>query len=384
MSYEYLKPEEMPSFRLAKEVGRVEDPPLELSQEDEDRARRLHQESIIVDFHNHLYILPEDMKDIESYARSGRPCTGYDGIKRSGMTACLYGLGGLAARRHSPVPWQFEDLVWDIGMRQADMDHHRDVVMRGYCVDDILEAKRTGRTAIIPHIENSGVIGNELDRLDVLYGLGIRCMGLSYNTRTFLADGVTEDKDGGLSKLGLKAVERMNRLGILIDLSHSSDRSTREAIEVSEAPCCFTHAVAGELFENPKGKSDEVIELLAAKGGVIGMEAVPNIISNKEDQTVFDVIDHVDHAVKLVGVDYVAIGSDAMFGDHVAFHKAIAIPLGLKDMVKKFRAKYIRYVENPGDLPNVTRALVVRGYSDEDIQKIMGGNILRLLKQTIG
>jgi membrane dipeptidase len=138
------------------------------------------------------------------------------------------------------------------------------------------------------------------------------------------------------------------------------------------------------LHDNPKGKPDDILELLAKRGGIIGVEAVPNITSNKTEQSVFDVIDHVDYLVKLVGVEHVAIGTDVQFGDHVAFHKATMKPLGLEGMVKELKADHMEYIENPGQLPNVTRALVARGYSDEDIQKIMGGNVLRLLRETIG
>lgn len=382
MSYEYLKQENVIPVSLAKQVGRIEEHVVGLSPEDEERAMRLHKESIVIDFHNHPYVLPENLQDLETYARSGRPATGYEGIKQSGMTACLYGVSGITARRSSPVAWQFNDAVWDIGMRQVDMDHHQDVVTRGRSVKDILEAKRSGKTAIFLHIENAGVIGNDLDRLDVLYGLGIRCMGLSYNQKTFIGDGLSEKTDGGLSDFGFKVIERMNRLGMLIDLSHSSELSRKQALEASEARCCFTHTLARGLNDNPKGVSDEMLELTAKHGGVIGVEAVPNITSFKEEQTVFDVIDHVDYIVNRIGLDYVAIGTDSIFGDHVAFHGYLRGHLG--SVLKGFPATHMEYIENPGQLPNVTRALVDRGYSDEDIKKIIGGNVLKVLEQTIG
>jgi membrane dipeptidase len=384
MSYEYLKKENVLPVKLCKEIGRIEESIVELNPDDEERAIRLHQESIVIDFHNHLYVLPENMEDLNIYSRIGRPTTGYEGIKKSGMTACLCGFSGMTARRLSPVPWQFEDAVWDIGMRQADIDHHRDVVMRGYCKKDILDAKRSGRTAIIPHIENAGIIGNDIDRLDVLYGLGIRCMGLTYNTNNFIGAGLKDRNDSGLSKFGIKVVERMNRLGMLIDFSHSSEQSIREGVEASERPCCCTHMVAKALENNPRGLSDELFELLAKHDAVIGLEAVPNITSFKDVQSVFDVIDHVDYLVKLIGIDHVAIGTDAMFADHVAFHKAMLEAMGMAGMTKNFPATHIEYIENPSQLPNVTRALVARGYKDDEIEKIIGGNILRLLEQTIG
>jgi len=383
MSYEYLKEKVVP-VRLAKEIGRIDEKVVQLSQKEEERAMRLHREAIVIDFHNHVTVLPENMEEYDTYTRSGRPVTAYEGIKRSGMTAFLCSFGGTFGRRSSPMPWQFNDLVWDLGMRHADMDHHSDVVIRGYSVKDILDAKKTGRTAVIPHIENAQVIDNDIDRLDVLYGLGVRCMGLTYNTRTAIGDGASERTDAGLSNFGLRVVRRMNDLKILIDLSHSSPQTSLDAIEASKAPCCCTHTLARGLHDNPKGKSDDLCKGLAERGGVIGVEAVPNITSQKETQTVFDVIDHVDYLGNLVGIDHVAIGTDALFGDHVGLHKVIRGLVNLTDMVKEFPATHFEYIENPGQWPNITRALVSRGYSDDDIKSLLGGNVLRLLEQTIG
>jgi membrane dipeptidase len=287
-------------------------------------------------------------------------------------------------RRSSPTPWQLNDIIWDLGIRQADLDHHPDVGIRGYSAKDIQKAKESGRTAIIPHVENAQMIDNDVDRVDMLYGLGLRCLGLSYNSRTTVADGCTERTDGGLSNFGFTIIERMNRLGMLIDLSHSSDISAKETIEASKAPCALTHTFARALFENPRGKSDDLLKLLAERGGVIGVAAVANLMSGKEVQTVFDVIDQVDYLVKLVGVDHVAIGTDSMFGDHVGMHKLMRGVMDMMKALKDLPAPYVEYIENPSEWPNLTRALVARGYPDEAIKKILGENVLRLLRQTIG
>jgi len=383
MSYEYLGPNVIP-VKLAREIGRVEEKVVPLNAKDEERAMRLHRESILIDFHIHLSILPENLSDMDTLARSGRPATGFEGIKKSGMTACLNGYGGSMGRRSSPTPWQFQDMIWDLGMRTADQDHHPDAVMRAYSAKDILEAKKTGRTAILGTIENGQMIDNDIDRVDVLYGLGIRCMGLSYNSRTTIADGCTERTDAGVSTFGFRVIERMNRLGMLIDLSHSSDLSSQETIEASQAPCCFTHTFARAVFNNPRGKTDDLLKLLARKGGVIGIAAVPNLISNKPVQTLFDVMDHLDYMVKLVGPDHVAIGTDCMFGDHVEMHRHMRGVMNMKGVLDDLIAPHLEYIENPGQWPNFARALVSRGYSDGDIKKILGENVLRLLRQTIG
>ncbi len=385
MSYEYLGKNVIP-VKLCKVVGRVEERVVELSPKDEERAMRLHQESVVIDFHNHLKVLPEDMKDHETLARSGRTVTGFEGIEKSGMTACFCAFGGSMGRRSSPVLWQFNDTIWDYGMRWADMHHHQDVVAKGFSVKDILEAKQSGRCAVFFNIENAQVIDNDLDRLDVLYGLGLRCVGVGFNNRTTIADGLTEKTDCGLSGFGFEVIERMNSLGILIDLSHASPIASREAIEASKAPCCISHTFARGVHNTPRGASDELCKLLANHGGLIGVFAVTNVLSNKKVQTVFDVIDHVDYLVKLVGIDHVAIGTDTMFGDHVALHKhAVKGSMQMKGYLdESFPAPYTDYIENASQWPNITRALVDRGYSDDEIKKIIGGNLLRFLKETIG
>ena len=383
MSYEYLGQNVIP-VKLAKEIGRVEEKVVPLSPKDEERAMRLHKESILIDFHIHLTILPDNLRDMDTLARSGRPATGFEGVKRSGMTACLNGYGGSMGRRSSPTPWQFQDMVWDLGIRTADQDHHPDAVMRAYSAKDILEAKKTGRAAILATIENGQMVDNDIDRVDVLYGLGVRSMGLSYNSRTTIADGCTERTDAGVSTFGFRVIERMNRLGMLIDLSHSSDLSSKETIEASKAPCCFTHTFSRAVFNNPRGKTDDLLKLLAQKGGVIGIAAVPNLISNKPVQTIFDVMDHLDYMVKLVGIDHVAIGTDCMYGDHVEMHKHMRGVMNMSKVLDDLPAPYVDYMENPGQWPNFARALVSRGYSDGDIKKILGENVLRLLRQAIG
>jgi membrane dipeptidase len=130
--------------------------------------------------------------------------------------------------------------------------------------------------------------------------------------------------------------------------------------------------------------SDDLIRLIVARGGVIGVAAVPNLISDKPVQTIFDVLDHLSYLIKLVGIDHVAIGTDCVFGDHVAMHKQMRMVMDMSKALREFPAPYVEYIENPGQWPNFTRALVSRGFSDGEIKKILGENVLRLLRQTIG
>jgi membrane dipeptidase len=380
--YSYLKKNPI-VVELASDVNSPRSHKIELLPEQEKEAMRIHKENIIFDLHNHVHCLPENTeRDFESYARSGRVGTGFEGITLSGITACFNGYGGSVGRRSSPVPWQLEDIIWDIGMRQADIYHHSDVVMVGTSVKDIAEAKKSGRCAIFANVENAGIIGNDLDRLDVLYGLGVRCLGLSYNQRNTIADGSNESQDGGLSKFGEKALERMNQLGILVDLSHSSDQTILDALELSTAPCCLSHSVPRAMCAHPKAKTDELLKKMAKKDWVLGIQSVPNVTSLQEYQSIYDVVAQIEHAIEVMGIDHVAIGTDAMFGDHLGLHHVIRKILSHADT--PMPGKYVDYLENPGEFPNITRVFVSRGYKEEDMRKLLGGNVVRLLERTIG
>ncbi|MDR1732416.1 MAG: dipeptidase [Synergistaceae bacterium] len=382
-AYSYLKDPKVLPVELAPDTGGPWDHVLELPPEQEERAARLHKNDIVFDLHNHVHRLAKNMlRDFETYARSGRVANGYDGIAKSGLTACFNGYGGSAGRRSSPVAWQFDDIVWDIGTRQADIYHHSDVAIVGVCVADIYRAKETGRCAIFANVENAGITGNEIDRLDLLYGIGVRCLGLSYNQRNTIADGSSEKEDGGLSRFGEKVVTRLNRLGVLMDFAHSSDRAILDCLELSDAPCCISHSLPAALSSHPKAKSDDLLKKIAEAGWVIGIQSVPNITSSKPYQSIFDVADQIDHCVQVMGINHVAVGTDAMFGNHADLHRCISKMMAHPE--KELVGEYVDYLENPGEIPNVSRVLVSRGYSDEDIGKILGMNVVRLLEKTIG
>lgn len=381
--YSYLQDPSVIPVELASDTSNPWSHKLELPPEQESRAAKLHRESIVIDLHEHPHRLAQNMlRDFETYARSGRVAMGYDGIALSGMTACFNGYGGSAGRRSSPISWQFDDILWDLGTRQADIIHHPEVTILGTCVNDIYSAKETGRCAVFANVENAGIIGNEIDRVDMLYGLGVRCLGLSYNQRNTIADGSSEAQDSGLSKFGEKVVKRMNQLGILMDFAHSGDQAILDTLELSSAPCCVSHSVPKALCAHPKAKSDDILRKIASAGWVFAIQSVPNVTSNRAYQSIFDIADQIDHCVEVMGIDHVAIGTDSMFGNHRDLHRCISKMMGHPET--NMAGEYIDYLENPGEMPNVTRILVSRGYSDEDIKKILGMNVLHLLEKVIG
>jgi len=383
MSFEYIKHRKIKEFELVKEIGRVPSSMVELDPEQEDRLQELYENTIFIDLHSHPIILPKNMNEFESYSRRGRYHTGYEGLQKSGLTACFDGMGALAYIS-SMAGWQFPDVIFELGMRLSDFDHHRDKIIIGRFAKDIRRAKKEGKIAIIPHLESGGAIGNYLDRIDLLYGLGYRCMGLAYNDSNYIGGGRTERKQSGLSRFGCDVVMRMNDLGMLIDLSHSSDALIMETIEVSKTPCVATHDCAYSVYQFLRCKTDQVLKAIGDKGGVIGVQAVPNMLSKNPKQGIQDVLNHMEHMINVVGIDHVAIGSDTIFGNQAELQKQLMQFIDVSSLLHEFRDIYMDGIENPSEIPNVTRALIKMNYSDEEIKKIVGGNALRVFEEVVG
>ena len=213
--------------------------------------------------------------------------------------------------------------------------------------------------------------------MDVLYGVGVRLAGLTYNRKNCIGDGLFERNDGGLSEFGIEVVHRMNDLGMAIDLSHASFRTAMDAIEFSRTPVTFSHNAAYTLRPTRRSRRDEELVACAEKGGLIGITAVPNTLSDDPEQDIECALDHYDYMVKLVGVDHVAIGTDTTIGDHVSFHRMMM----RRDAPENLPAPYLNGLESPADGKNIIRGLISRGYSDGDVEKIAGNNALAFFRR---
>ena len=222
-------------------------------------------------------------------------------------------------------------------------------------------------------------IGSELEHLDVFYGMGVRLAGLTYNRKNFIGDGMNERNDGGLSEFGIEVVDRMNRLGMAIDVSHASFRTAMDAIHFSRAPIAFSHNASYTLRPTYRTRKDEELTACADKGGIIAITAVPNSLSDDPQQDIGCVLDHYDYMVRLVGVDHVGIGTDTTIGDHVAFHRVM---LGRDP--DQLPAPDLSGLESPADGKNIIRGLISRGYSDTEVKKLVGGNALAFFRRVIG
>ena len=385
-SYQYLDAEsDYKAFRLAKQVGRVPSARVALSPDQEQRVQDLLARYVAVSMHDHPVVVPEDVSEIFEQKRLGRDVSGFEGLAASGLDAVFDNLMNGLCTITSQAGWKWSDIIHDLGMRLCDLAHQNFIVV---CdgVRDILAAHQTGRLALVPTLESATPIENELDRLDVLYGFGVRSMGITYSESNVLGSGLREAGDAGLTDFGRQAVERMNKLGILIDTAHCGDQTSLDTIEVSQQPIVISHAGARALWDTPRLKPDHVLEALAAKGGVLGIEAAPHttLTERHPRHTLDSCMEHFEYAVHLLGIDHVGFGPDTMFGDHVGLHRAYAAQLSVTKVLgnKSFQpVAYVDGLENPADFPNIVRWLVKHGYSDEDIAKVMGGNALRVLKQ---
>ena len=265
----------------------------------------------------------------------------------------------------------------------------RDDILQVKTTDDIRAAKKLEKTGIILGFQNASPIENELDRLGLFLALGVRVIQLTYHETNLLGSGCWERNDAGLSNFGVDAVREMNRLGILIDLSHVGPRTTLDAIETSEQPVAITHANARSFCDHPRNKEEDALIRLAEKGGVVGATSFAPFLPRGFESTVEDFVDAIDDMVERIGIDHVAIGTDSTHDQPLEFWHYIGSQQGTK-FPSTFADGSLPYTElsfqprgiaTSSEFPNIAEALASRGYSAGEILKLLGGNWMRLFQQ---
>ncbi len=391
-SYSYLEPgADYVAFDLAPEIDRVAPALIELSDEQERHVESLVRDNVMISLHEHLGTFPADIDQTPAYVREGRTATAFRGLADSYWDAVFDNLLDGICTIESKSGWKWNDVIHDLGMRLCDLAH-QDFVVHCKSVDDILRAHREERVAFIVSLEGAAMIENELDRIEILYGLGVRAMGIAYSEANALGSGLREPRDGGLTVFGRQAVERMNRVGMLIDCSHCGDQTSLDVIEASSKPILLSHIGARALWDSNRLAPDEVLEACAARGGLIGVEAAPHttLTARNPTHTVESVMEHFEYIKELVGIDHVSFGPDTVYGDHVGLHRVYTANLSIKESRARAagttpdfeRVEYVRGFENPSECSkNIPRWLVKHGYSDEEIIKVIGGNALRVLRE---
>ena len=240
--------------------------------------------------------------------------------------------------------------------------------------------------------QNADPIEDNLDYLNIFYRLGLRVLQLTYQRRNLLGDGNGEPGDAGLSIFGHQVIEECNRLGILIDLSHVGYRSTMEAIEASSQPVVFSHANLHTINPIPRNKTDDQIKALVARGGVMGITSASRLMlatGGQEGSDLSDYLDQVDYMVDLVGPDSVGIGldiSEGMTQEEFIVRRATfltkfpELKVGGDFPLENY---FTRDLSSAAETPGITHGLAERGYSGTDIEKIIGGNFMRVFEATL-
>lgn len=393
-SFDYLeKGKDFKEFKLLEGESAFDPYLIPLTAEQENRVFDIAKKTIMISLHEHPHLFPADIRETTAYEKEVRIYTAYQALADSYWDAVFDNFMDGTAMITSKHGWKWSDVIYDLGMRLCDLAH-QDFIIRCEKLDDIIEAHAQGKLALICAQEGAAMIENELDRIEILYGFGVRVMGITYSESNQLGTGLREPRDGGLTSFGHQAVERMNKIGMAIDCSHCSDQTTLDVIRASRKPIFLTHTGARALWDIKRLAPDEVLTSCSDKGGVIGIEAAPHttLTTDHPRHNIEAFMEHFEYIKDLVGIDHVAFGPDTLYGDHVGLHHVFAEALSIgqshqgqsenQQQAPNFEeVPYVRGIENPTEgSKNTLRWLVKKNYSDEDIAKVMGENILRVLK----
>ena len=264
---------------------------------------------------------------------------------------------------------------------------HADFLLKATRVADIHRARSEGKLALFYQFQNTTPIHKDLDRVDMFYNLGLRSLQLTYNYQNYVGTGCRDRNEGGLTVFGIELIKRMNEIGMLVDTSHANMKTMREAIEVSSRPIIVSHTACQSVHQHIRNTTDENMRALADSGGVVGICQIrPFITERNTADNVRFYFDHIDHAVKVAGIEHACIGSDR---DHrVIEDSEEELAILLEEEGAQFRPQdwplYMPALNGPRRMEVVWDGLVGRGYSEDDVEKIMGLNLLRLYTEVIG
>ncbi|MGI6209883.1 MAG: dipeptidase [Anaerolineae bacterium] len=320
----------------------------------EATASTVHRESTVIDAHCDSIFVPfgtrRDLAERGSFGHVDVPRLLEGGVTGQFMALLVNDEHHGAARALEGL-----DIFYDTCARCPDL-------VLATTAADIRTAKAQGRVAALLALESSDALEGQLSSLRMFYRLGIRSISLTHNVRNRAADGILEaGTGGGLSEFGRQVVQEAERLGMLLDISHLSPAGVKDVFALSRAPIIASHSNAYGVWPNPRNLTDAQLEGLARRGGVVCITYVDKFLTDDEP-TLEHVLDHIEYVVRLIGAEYVGIGSDydGFTGPH---------PQGLGDVTC---------------LPSLTAGLLARGLSPEQVRAILGGNLLRVIGQVCG
>lgn len=332
----------------------------ELTKAQEERAQRLHKEAIVIDTHCDTLM--------SFLSQRGRPQRSLGERSEHGHIDLPRMIDGGVTCQVFAIYTGNKPIVPDATLRALQMVdvyyegiEANDKIVSVTIPDEIVAAKKAEKTTGLLSIEGAEPLMGDIGLLRVFYRLGVRMLSFAWNFRTPFADGLNARRsESKLPELGVQALEEMDRLGMIFDVSHLCDSNFWDVADINKGPFIASHSNCREIADVARNLTDDMIVALADHGGVMGLNFGAGFV-HKEKATVATLVDHVDRVVEVAGIDYVGLGSD--------FDGVGQLPEGINDV---------------SDLPNITRELVKREYSDEDILKFLGGNHLRVFKEVIG
>ena len=373
-----------------------------------EKAHQIHLEALTIDTHidTPIHLNSDPLFDLSKYHDSRKKGSGkvdFPRMKKGGLDAAFFIVWTAQGERNPQGYQKVKAKALDIfDLIHYNVSKNSNLAELAYSTNDIYKIVKSKKRAILIGMENGYPIGKDLSLVKKFYDLGARYITLCHTKDNDICDSSTdESEDNGLTEFGEKVVREMNRLGIMIDVSHISDKSFYDVIKISKTPVIASHSCCRALCNHPRNMTDDMIKLLAQKGGVIQLTLVNEYIKTPKQNpqrdsalvklkkrfgdysklspkelgelenafselnkkfpqsmvTVEDFVNHIDHVVKLVGVDFVGIGSDFDGGGGIN---------GVYDV---------------SEMENITLELIKRGYSDEDIKKIWGENLLRVFTE---
>lgn len=295
--------------------------------------------------------------------------------------------GGLTAANCTQCVWEnFRDTMLNIARMKRFISDNADILMSVKSAADIRRAKTEGKVGIILGFQNACAIEDRLDTLALFKDLGVGIIQLTYNTQNLVGCGCWEERDPGLSGFGREVVAEMNRLRMLVDLSHVGPQTSEDAIRHSKLPCTYSHVAPAAMLDHPRNKTDAQMRAVVDKGGFVGFATYPPFLPKGGESTVEDCVVIFEHMLKVCGEGNVGIGTDFTQGYDDAFFDWLRHDKGYaRRMVPtKGKAPFIKGLDTLADYGNLTRAMEKRGWKESRIRGVLGENWLRFLGEVWG
>jgi membrane dipeptidase len=345
-------------------------------------AAEIHRDAVVVVGHSDIIASDVDWRR-ESGDRGVLDKRHLPTLKSGGVTVFCDHIGGDAPYGYLPATQLCTSYLQRF-MRALDHTYcelaESDSFILATTTDDIRRAKRENKVAIVICLEGASPLETEISYLRNFYRLGLRCLGLTHDVRNSLGDGIRERSAGGLTHFGVSVVEECDKLGIVVDVSHLSDKGTEDVLEVSKHPIVASHSNARALCAHPRNLPDHLIRNIARGGGMVAFHALNAFISTDPKPTLDQLLRHIAHIAEIGGTDCIGIGPDLMENwDPTVFTAVSArssrvngIPVGKLDW------QYPEGIRSNAELPNLTAGLLRMGFLEADVVKFLGGNWMRV------